>query len=135
MHSVDIFWFTLLLVAQAQVDEGFNCTFTGEDLVCYCSASSSNDPLFWWDGNSMFCSFTVVNNSSVRNESNWVVEVFDISPSGGLTSKLTLRNISPKLNGTEIGCTHTSVNSRTCRPSSTDQQSSYTLCFTTCRGQ
>ena len=65
----------------------------------------------------------------------WLCEVVDISPSGGFTSRLTRRKISTELNGTEIGCSQSQIDSTTCRPSSTSQNSSFTLFVQRCQGK
>ena len=126
------------LVVQDNYNENFNCTFSGcagEDLVCYCSTPNSSDTLHWWDGNSLFCSFTILSGSNPSNEYNVTARVVTSSLSGGFTSELVWKDVSTQFNGTEIGCSHRPLNLSTCRPSSTDQQSSYTLRVTTCRGQ
>ena len=103
-------------------------------MVCNCSVP--NDPLFWWDGSSGFCSITILHDSNpTRDEANVIAEVVANSPSGGFTSRLTRRNISNELNGTEIGCSQSHIDSSTCRPSSTNQNSSFTMIVQTCRGK
>ena len=125
------------LVVKAQVVENFTCVFSecaGDDIVCYCSVR--NDPLFWWDGNSGFCSITILHDSNpTRDEPNVVAEVVATSPSGEFTSKLTRRNISTGLNGTEIGCSRSQIDQVTCRPSRTDRNSSFTLNVQSCQGK
>ena len=122
------------LVVKAQEVDNFNCTFSGcagDDIVCYCSVQ--NDPLFWWDGNSGFCSITILHDSNpTRDDHNVVAEVIANSHSYEFTSKLTRRNISTGLNGTEIGCSQSQINSITCRP---DQISSFTLIVQSCQGK
>lgn len=121
--------YTLRLVVTAQEVESFSCDFSGcvgEDMVCYCSVPGG--PLYWWDGNS--CITHVNNSGQTRDEPSVVAEVVANNASGGFTSKLTRRNISAELNGTEIGCFRT-----TCSPSSASQNSSFTLLVQTCRGK
>ena len=122
------------LVVKAQEVDNFNCTFSGcagDDIVCYCSVR--NDPLFWWDGNSGFCSITILHDSNpTRDDHNVVAEVIANSPSGEFISKLTRRNISTGLIGTEIGCSQSLIDRVTCRPSRTDQNSSITLNVHSC---
>ena len=100
-------------------------------MVCCCSVAGGI--LYWWDGNSGFCSRTVVIASNPQTDEP-TVEVVANSPSGGFTSKLTRRNISTELNGTEIGCSQSQIDS-TCRPLNTSQNSSFTLLVQTCRGK
>ena len=125
------------LVVKAQEVENFTCVFSecaGEDIVCNCSVP--DDPLFWWDGNSGFCSITILHDSNpTRDEPNVVAEVVATSPSGGFTSKLTRRNISAELNGTERGCSPSLIDRVTCRPSRTDQIYSFTLFVQSCQGK
>ena len=122
---------------KAQEVENFSCVFSecaGEDIVCNCSVP--NDPLFWWDGNHGFCSITILHDSNpTRAEPDVVAEVVANSPSGGFTSRLTRRNISTELSGTEIGCSQSQIDSTTCRPSSTSQNSSFTLIVQSCQGK
>ena len=95
--------------------------------------SVQNDPLFWWDGNSGFCSITILHDSNpTRDDHNLVAEVIANSPSGGFTSKLTRKRAG--LNGTEIGCSQSQIDPVTCRPSRTDQISSITLNVHSCQG-
>ena len=124
------------LVVKAQEVDNFNCTFSGcagDDIVCYCSVR--NDPLFWWDGNSSFCSITFLSNSMKIDNHDLVAEVVATSSSGGFTSKLTRRNISTGLNGTEMGCSQSQIDLVTCRPSRTDQNSKITLNVHSCQGK
>ena len=121
------------LVVKAQEVDNFNCTFSecaGVNIVCYCSVP--NDPLIWWDGNSCI---TITHDSNPRNETNVFAEVVATSSSGGFTSKLTRRNISTELNGTEIGCSQSQIDEDTCTPSRTDQSSSFTLNVQSCQGK
>ena len=125
------------LVVEAQELENFNCTFSecaGEDVVCYCSVPHDTT-LFWWDGNSSFCSITFISNSMKTDNHDLVAEVVDTSPSGGFTSKLTRRNVSAGLNGTEMGCSQSQIDQDTCRPSTTDQNSRITLNVHSCQGK
>ena len=123
---------TAPLVVKTQEVDHFNCTFSecaGEDMVCYCSVA--NDSLIWWGRN--IC-ITMVNNSQTRHDHNVVAEVVDTSPSGEFTSKLTRRNISIGLNGTEIGCFQPQNNS-TCNSSRASRNSSFTLNVQSCQGK
>ena len=120
---------TAPLVVKTQEVDHFNCTFSecaGEDMVCYCSVA--NDSLFWWGRN--IC-ITMINDSNpTRDDHNVVAEVVDTSPSGEFTSKLTRRNISTELNGTEIGCSNS-----TCNSLRASQNSSFTLNVQSCQGK
>ena len=69
------------------------------------------------------------------DDNNVVAEVITNSPSGEFTSKLTRRNISTGLTGTEIGCSQSQIDQVTCRPSRTDQISSITLNVQSCQGK
>ena len=67
----------------------------------------------WWDGNSGFCSITILHDSSpTRYDHNLVAEVVASSASGGFTSKLTRR--SAGFNGTDIGCSQSQIDEDTC---------------------
>ena len=68
-----------------------------------------------------------MHSNPTRGEPNVVAEVVANSPSGGFTSKLTRKNVSTELNGSEIGYSQSHIDSATCRTSSTDQNSSLTL--------
>ena len=120
---------TAPLVVKTQEVDNFNCTFSecaGENMVCYCSVP--NDRLFWWGRN--IC-ITMINDSNpTRDDHNVVAEVVETSPSGEFTSKLTRRNISIGLNGTEIGCSRS-----TCNSSRASQNSSFTLNVQSCQGE
>ena len=121
------------LVVKAQEVDNFNCTFSecaGENIVCYCSVP--NDPLFWWDGNS--CITITYDSNPTRDEPNVVAEVVATSPSGGFTSKLTRRNISTELNGTEIGCFQPQ-NDCTCNSSCASQNFTFMLNVQSCQGK
>ena len=123
---------TLPLAVKAQEIDNFNCTFSecaGENIVCYCSVP--NDPLIWWDGNSCI---TITHDSNPRDEPNVFAKVVATSSSGGFTSKLTRRNISTELNGTEIGCFQPQ-NDSTCSSSRASQNFSFMLNVQSCQGK
>ena len=117
--------------AQGDEREGFKCAFSGcvdTELVCNCTVP--NGTLFWWDGSTSFCSKTFVNGSMKPNRDGGFAEVIRSDPSGSFTSMLRV-NVSIGLNGTEIGCSHDQpINPNTCRPSITDQNSTFNLLVT-----
>lgn len=118
--------------AQGDEVEEFKCAFSGcvdTELVCNCTVP--NGTLFWWDGNTSFCSktFLNLNNSGKPNRDGGFAEVIRSDPSGSFNSLLRV-NVSIGLNGTEIGCSHEPINTNTCRPSITDRNSTFKLLVT-----
>jgi len=115
--------------AQGDELEEFKCAFSGcvdTELVCNCMVP--NGTLFWWDGNTSFCSKTFLYNSIEPNRDGGFAEVIRRDPSGAFTSVLRV-NVSVGLNGTEIGCSQ-SINTTSCRPLITDRNSTFKLLVT-----
>ena len=122
------------LGVSAQCDEMFNCTFSGcprTNLTCYCSVQN-NVTVLWWSSinisGAVDC-ITIGKNQMMppNRPENVSAEVVDRT-SNGFTSRLVWQSVSTEVNGSEIGCFHSSsICSR-------DQNLNFTLLVTGCQG-